>query len=134
MESTPFSQSQMARRQLLLFEEQDGFWLISSEDLILQKLLWRRGSKSEKQWRDVLGVLKVQALELDYVYLLEWADALEILEPFNQALLEAGGISTDDLTNSVLANRLALQFLEDDDTPLSTLLVDRETSLRSVPE
>jgi hypothetical protein len=53
-------------------------------------ILWRRGSKSEKQWRDVLGILKVQALELDYGYLVAWAERLEILEPFDQVLLEAG--------------------------------------------
>jgi len=90
MEPLPFSQSQMARRQLLPLNGQAGFWVISPEDLILQKLLWRRGSKSEKQWRDVLGILKVQALELDYGYLVAWAERLEILEPFNQVLLEAG--------------------------------------------
>jgi hypothetical protein len=90
MEPSPFSQSQMARRKLLPLNGEAGFWLISPEDLILQKLLWRRGSQSEKQWRDVLGVLKVQPLELDYAYLLQWAENLEILEDFNQALLEAG--------------------------------------------
>jgi hypothetical protein len=90
IEPSPFSRSQMARRKLLPINGQAGFWLISPEDLILQKLLWRRDSQSEKQWRDVLGVLKVQPLELDYGYLLQWAENLEILEAFNQALLEAG--------------------------------------------
>jgi hypothetical protein len=90
MEPSPFAQSQMARRQLLPLNDQAGFWLVSPEDLILQKLLWSRGSKSEKQWRDVLGILKVQAQQLDYSYLVAWAETLEILEPFNQVLLEAG--------------------------------------------
>ncbi|MCU0571273.1 MAG: hypothetical protein MUF49_32495, partial [Oculatellaceae cyanobacterium Prado106] len=90
MEPSPFSQSQMARRRLLPLDGQAGFWLISAEDLILQKLLWRRNSTSEKQWRDILGVLKVQTTLLDYAYLLEWAEQLRILDALNQALLEAG--------------------------------------------
>jgi hypothetical protein len=32
--------------------------------------MWLAQSQSEKQWRDVLGVLKVQGTNLDFDYLL----------------------------------------------------------------
>jgi hypothetical protein len=38
----------------------------------------------------VLGVLKVQQTALDYSYLGEWAERLELSELLNRALVEAG--------------------------------------------
>lgn len=43
-----------------------------------------------KQWRDVLGIFKLQAESLDYVYLAEWAEHLNLVDAFSQALNEAG--------------------------------------------
>ncbi|ESA34757.1 hypothetical protein N836_15165 [Leptolyngbya sp. Heron Island J] len=45
----------------------NGIYLALSEDVVLNKLRWRRDNQSAKQWRAVLEVLKVQgtALELD---------------------------------------------------------------------
>lgn len=66
------------------------FWVASPEDIILQKLLWSRNSQSEKQWRDVLGILKLQAPSLDYAYLTQWAENLNLVDAFSRALTEAG--------------------------------------------
>jgi hypothetical protein len=89
-ETSPFAALQMARRRLLDVEGMPAFWLISPEDLLLQKLVWGRGSQSEKQWRDVLGILKLQAANLDYGYLTEWAENLGLVDFINQAFTEAG--------------------------------------------
>lgn len=53
-------------------------------------MLWSRHSQSEKQWRDVLGILKLQALNLDYAYLTQWAEDLNLVDAFSRALSEAG--------------------------------------------
>lgn len=66
-----------------------ALYFASPEDLILNKLRWRQRSGSEKQWRDVLGVLKVQT-NLDYGYLREWAERLKLGDALDQALTEAG--------------------------------------------
>ncbi len=89
---TVFDRSKMQRRRLESIDEEGNtqFWLASPEDVILAKLLWRRQSQSEKQWRDVLGILKVQVETLNYSYLMEWAEQLLIAEQLNQALKEAG--------------------------------------------
>ncbi|MGL4499307.1 MAG: hypothetical protein ACRC2M_09690 [Planktothrix sp.] len=51
---------------------------------------WRKFNSSEKQWRDVLGILKVQGDSLDTVYLNNQAKSLHLVEDLNRALIEAG--------------------------------------------
>ena len=89
---TPFDRSKMERRRLESFGETENqsFWVASPEDLVLAKLLWGQRSQSEKQWRDVLGVLKVQGETLDFDYLLQWAEALSLTEAIGQAIVAAG--------------------------------------------
>lgn len=62
----------------------------SPEDVILAKLLWGQRSQSEKQWRDVLGILKVQGNSLDFAYLTQWAARLNIAELVQRAIAAAG--------------------------------------------
>lgn len=62
------------------------------EDIVLIKLDWYKsgGESFEQQWRDVLGVLKVQGTKLNMDYLKQWADELSLLDLLNKALEEAG--------------------------------------------
>ncbi len=69
-------------------------WMASPEDLILAKLKWFRkgGEVSEKQWRDVLGVLKVQGARLDFAYLRGQAQRFGLADLLAQAREDAGEI------------------------------------------
>ena len=89
-DNSPYSISQMNRKILIDVEEIPVFWIASAEDIILQKLRWGKGSKSEKQWRDVLGIIKLQSENLDYGYLTEWAENLDLVADLSEVLTQAG--------------------------------------------
>jgi hypothetical protein len=86
-------QAEMQRRTLQQVKENGGYlYLATPEDIVLQKLIWYRdGNKiSERQWRDVLGVLKVQSTDLDFNYLKSWAEIENLSNLLNNAILQAG--------------------------------------------
>jgi len=60
----------------------------SPEDTLLAKLEWYRmgGEVSERQWRDVLGVLKVQSEALDADYLHRMAREIQVEDLLDRAL------------------------------------------------
>jgi hypothetical protein len=60
----------------------------SAEDILLRKLQWYRigGETSERQWTDVLGILKEQGDRLDQDYMRRWAEDLEVLDLLEKAL------------------------------------------------
>ncbi len=89
----PFQQSQIARaqRQTFSLESEMSANFASAEDTILSKLEWYRmgGEVSERQWRDILGVLKTRAGELDLNYLRKWAQDLKVTNLLERALKES---------------------------------------------
>lgn len=90
-----FDRSQLARRRLILLSEepQRQAYVASAEDTILAKLEWYRmgGEVSERQWRDVLGVLLVQGERLDLGYLKKMATHIGVLDLLKQALQATPG-------------------------------------------
>lgn len=84
-----FDQSKFARKQAYELPDGTVVNLLSPEDLILSKLKWRTENQSEKQWRDILGILKTQT-ELDRQYLEAWALRLGVAEDLQRTFVEAG--------------------------------------------
>lgn len=86
----PFDQAQFARRtaQIIATNPDQSAYIATAEDTILTKLEWYRlgGEVSERQWRDVLGVLKVQGNRLDLAYLRHWALELRVTDLLEKAL------------------------------------------------
>ena len=58
----------------------------TAEDIVLAKLQWFRegGEVSERQWTDVIGVLKTTTVDLEY--LRTWAPALGVADLLDEAL------------------------------------------------
>ena len=83
MKRDPWSREEMRRARTERLEASDGMLAVrfaSPEDTLLHKLLWYRlGNEiSDRQWNDIVGILKVQAGRLDNGYLDRWADALDV--------------------------------------------------------
>jgi hypothetical protein len=84
-----FDRSQLARRQLhMLNEDPERYaYVASPEDIVLAKLEWSHvgGETSDRQWRDVLGVLKVQGDRLDLEYMQRLAAELSVVDLLRRA-------------------------------------------------
>jgi len=67
-------------------------YLSSPEDIILSKLSWyeQGGRVSERQWIDVLGVIKVKSDSLSTEYLIKWSHNLGVYDLLRQAFAESG--------------------------------------------
>lgn len=91
-ESYPRRAFQRRRKDTLAEDVSTEFYFASVEDVVLSKLAWyrMRGGGSELQWRDVLGILKVQKDLLDIEYLEHWASNLQLTDLLHRVFQEAG--------------------------------------------
>jgi hypothetical protein len=94
LKSKDYDRAAFARRRIENLGESEAprpLYIASPEDVILHKLDWyhQGGRVSERQWNDVLGVLKVQS-SLDMEYIHKWAEALGLTDLLLQSLHDAG--------------------------------------------
>lgn len=85
-----YEQLKLGRRQSYQLTDATSIYLISPEDLVVSKLQWGQQNQSQKQWRDILGILKAQQERLDYEDMHQWATTFDLATRLEQATLEAG--------------------------------------------
>jgi hypothetical protein len=90
MGGSPVDAEQMDRRQRLkVASDPDRYlYVYTPEDIILQKLRWYRmgDETSERQWRDILGIMLVQGKRLETIYLQRGARILGVSDLLDRAL------------------------------------------------
>jgi len=95
LKQRPFDLNQMQRRisQSVGDSSDDQAYFSTAEDIVLAKLEWFRagGETSERQWRDILGVLDLQGDRLDLEYLKKWAATLGIRDLLQRAIQAVQG-------------------------------------------
>lgn len=97
-ENSPFEEQsfdRVVRRPLDDAASARLFDITTAEDIILHKLEWfRLGEEvSERQWKDVVGVIAVQGQALDLVHLRRWSKVLGLEELLERALAEGAAIT-----------------------------------------
>ena len=91
LRDAPFDASEFSRRRPVEVREGRTLFVKSAEDTVLRKLLWYRsgGGVSERQWRDVVEVLRQSRAVLDAAYLDLWAARLDLADLLARARAEA---------------------------------------------
>ena len=87
---TPLDARQLARRLAVDLGDGRVCYVHPPEDILLQKLRWYRrgGEVSDRQWRDVAAIVRVQSQRLDREYLREGARILGVSDLLDRALAE----------------------------------------------
>jgi hypothetical protein len=87
--SAAFDRMDFSRRQAVRVQSEPPREIVveSAEDTVLRKLLWYRagGEVSERQWADVIGILRTSADRLDRDYMVQWAAVLGVSEMLARA-------------------------------------------------
>lgn len=86
---TPLDKEQLERRLWVRLGSGVTLPIHTPEDILLQKLRWFRlgGEVSDRQWRDVLGIVRVQGPKLDRAYVQRQAPFLGVEDLLERALM-----------------------------------------------
>lgn len=87
----PFSIEELRRRERVTILGHE-IYVASAEDTIIAKLEWAREGQSERQLRDIAGIIQVKGAALDTEYIERWVSELGLADVWQAACVA----STDD--------------------------------------
>ena len=89
----PFDQERLRLRERLQvsIDPPSWLWMDTAEHSVLRKLEWYRrgGEVSERQWRDVVAILRIQGSSLNQSHLEAWGKPLGIMDLLERAVADA---------------------------------------------
>jgi hypothetical protein len=96
LKGRPYDRAALARKERRSIDPDSPeaqVFLATPEDTVLAKLEWYRlgNEVSDRQWIDILGVLKLQRGRLDLDYMKKWAAALKVADLLERAMQQASG-------------------------------------------
>src|SRR5690606_14069622 len=77
------------RRRVSMSDSGPELWVTAPEDQVLRKLSWHEMGGSDRQWRDVIGILRVSATQMDLADLWSAASELGLEDLVERALDDA---------------------------------------------
>jgi hypothetical protein len=82
-----FDRERIATGQRMEIAPGQALVIDSPENTVLRKLEWfrRGGEVSERQWRDIVGILRIQGDRLDQDRLRRWANTLRVADLLDRA-------------------------------------------------
>jgi len=88
----PLDRRQLDGRQRVPIAEGQFVWVGAAPDQVLRKLRWFRagGEASERQWRDVVAILRIQGERIDRDQLIDDAGPLGLADLAARAIHDAG--------------------------------------------
>ena len=91
LKDRPYDAEALLRAQDSLLDPADPtshVKVATAEDTVLAKLAWYRlgNEQSDRQWADILGVLRLKRVSLSEPYLRRWAKELGVLDLLERAL------------------------------------------------
>lgn len=89
----PLGLGQLERRRVHPVGAHSSIQILAPEDVVLQKLRWFDigGRQSDRQWRDVVEVLRISGKDLDRGYMQRVCTQAQLDELLHQAWLDAAG-------------------------------------------
>jgi len=81
-----WGRTQMARRQRIRALPDQDIWVARPEDIILSKMLYYKEGGSEKHLRDIVGILKIAAEDIDRDDVSHWAAELDVTDVWHAVL------------------------------------------------
>ena len=84
----PFEAERLAQRLRVDMGDGGTLYVDTAEHTVLRKLEWYRrgGETSERQWRDVQAIVRIQGSRLDRLRMTRWAERLDVSDLLTRLL------------------------------------------------